>query len=89
MSLISVPLIELTDTELAVVATQLDHPAVKKYLVSLIRPLIVGIVLEGDAPDPKSGETLEAFQIRVSRARGTVEALEQLLRIEAAKPVSE
>ena len=89
MSLMSVPLIELTDTELAVVAAQLDHPAVKKYLVSLIRPLIVGIVLEGDAPDHKSGETMEAFQIRVSRARGTVEALEQLLRIEAGKPASE
>lgn len=85
MSLASVPLIELSQTELNVAAAQLDHPAVKKYLISILRPLIVEIVLNGDIPDSKSGETMEAFQIRVAKARGMVEALEGLLQIEAVK----
>lgn len=85
MSLASIPLIELSQTELNVAAAQLDHPSVKKYLISIIRPLVVDIVLNGDAPDPKSGETLEAFQIRVSKARGAVEALEELLQISAVQ----
>lgn len=80
----SIPKIELTATELALVAQKLDDPLIKKYLIFLARPLIAAIILNGDTPPLDSGETMETWKISVNRFRGQVEALEHLISIEAA-----
>lgn len=77
---ILLPDVELTLVEYQMLADVLGHPMVKKYIKSLQTPVARDILTAQKSPD----ETHEAFYLRVEKAKGVIEGLEYVLRIEGA-----
>lgn len=76
----SIPEISLTQTEIDIVHEKLSDPTIKKYLTSIIRPLVVELVSES-IPNREKGQTDIDFFKTCERMRGAIDAFETLLRI--------
>lgn len=76
------PEIVLSDSELNIIGTQLDHPVVKKYFHKLAYDLARDLIVNGE---PAEGETAESFLRRQAAVRGRLEAFNTLLLVEKAK----
>lgn len=73
------PDIALSSTELEVVATALSQPVVKKYFMSLAVPLAKDII----SGFPDTNESAESYLRRQSAVKGSLEAINTLLQIQA------
>lgn len=72
------PEVTLSTTEMNIIAENLSHPAVKKYLQSQIYLASEGIV----KGEPDVGESPESYLRRAAKVRGQAEFAQALLAIE-------
>lgn len=74
------PELTLSSTEVNIIAENLSHPAVQKYLQYQVYSASAGIVMG----EPEAGEAPESYLRRVAVIQGMIKFAEQLLSIEKA-----
>jgi len=78
------PEVILTKTEMDIIAENLSHPTIHKYLQYQIYNAAAGIAMA----EPKEGETTEAYMLRAAEIRGMIKFAEVLMTIEKAPTVN-